>query len=78
MTNANYHHRTMFECLDHSPQLIPGSSADTNGALFYHIEVKCSGIPCPPYDTQKEVTCTVHKVTFDTQVYHMQTVTTKL
>ena len=59
---ANYHgfQRTMFECVDQSPQSIPGSMANTNGALFYHTEVKCNhGIPCPPYDTQKEVTCVV-------------------
>ena len=54
------HHRTMFECVDLNPQSIPGSRADTNGVLFYHTEVKCNhGIPCPPYDTQKEVTCVV-------------------
>ena len=51
--------RTMFECVDRSPETVPASSADTNGALFYHVEVKCNGIPCPPYDTQKEVTCVV-------------------
>jgi len=54
------HHRKMFECVDRNPQSVPGSLADTNGALFYHVEVKCHvGIPCPPYDTQKEVTCVV-------------------
>ena len=54
------HHRTMFECVDQSPQSVPGSIADTNGVLFCHTEVKCNhGIPCPPYDTQKEVTCVV-------------------
>jgi len=54
------HQRTTFECVDRNPESIPGSRADTNGALFYHVEVKCSvGIPCPPYDTQKEVTCVV-------------------
>ena len=57
--NCGFQH-AMFECVDHSPQSVPGSSADTNGALFYHVEVKCGyGIPCPPYDTQKEVTCVV-------------------
>ena len=35
------------------------SSANTNGVIFYHTEVKCNGIPCLPYDTQKEVTCVV-------------------
>jgi len=53
-------HRTMFECVDQNPQSVPDTAADTNGALFYHVEVKCNfGIPCPPYDTQKEVTCVV-------------------
>ena len=59
---AEYHgfHRSTFECVDHSPQSIPGSATDTDGALFYHTEVKCNrGIPCPPYDEQKEVTCVV-------------------
>ena len=59
MADYRGHYRTMFECVDHSPQSVPGSAANTNGALFYHTEVKCNGIPCPPYDTQKEVTCVV-------------------
>ena len=59
MAEYRGHHRSTFECVDHSPQSVPGSSANTNGALFYHTEVKCNGIPCPPYDTQKEVTCVV-------------------
>ena len=60
MAEYHGHHRSTFECVDQSPQSVPGSIADTNGALFYHTEVKCSrGIPCPPYDTQKEVTCVV-------------------
>ena len=54
------HHRAMFECVDQSPQSVPGSIANINAALFYHTEVQCNyGIPCPPYDTQKEVTCVV-------------------
>ena len=60
MAEKHNHHRSMLECVDHSPQTVPGSSANTNGVLFFHTEVKCNyGIPCPPYDTQKEVTCVV-------------------
>ena len=59
MAEYRGHHRTMFECMDQSPQSVPGSAVNTNGALFYHTEVKCNGIPCPPYDKQKEVTCVV-------------------
>jgi len=57
---AHYgHFRTMFECMDRHPQSVPGSAADRDEAAFYHVEAKCNGIPCPPYDTQKEITCTV-------------------
>ena len=60
MAEYKAYHRSMFECVDQYPESVPGSSANTNGALFYHVEVKCNyGLPCPPYDTQKEVTCVV-------------------
>ena len=60
MAERSLHRRTMFECMDHSPQSVPGSISRTYGVLFYHTEVKCNyGIPCPPYDTQKEVMCVV-------------------
>ena len=60
MANRNNYHRTMYECIDHSPQTVPDSAANTNGALFYQTEVKCGyGISCPPYDAQKEVMCVV-------------------
>ena len=60
MAERSTFYRTMFECVDHSPQSVPGSTANTDGVLFYHTEVKCGyGIPCPPYDAQKEVMCVV-------------------
>ena len=59
MAERYNHRRSTFECVDRYPQSVPGSIANTDGALFYHTEVKCNGIPCPPYVTQKEVTCVV-------------------
>jgi len=59
MANSHGHHRTMFECVDQSPESVPGSITNTDGTFVFHTEVKCNGIPCPPYDTQKEVTCVV-------------------
>ena len=59
MAAKHDYRRSTFECVDQSPQSVPGSAVNTNGALFYHTEVKCNGIPCPPYDAQKEVTCVV-------------------
>ena len=57
--HARNHHRTMFECVDGDPEAVPGLAANTNGAVFYHTEASCNGIPCPPYDPQKELTCVV-------------------
>ena len=59
MSHANGHHRTMFECVDKNPNTIPGSAANTNGAEFYHVEANCNGLPCGPYDPEKELTCAV-------------------
>ena len=59
MAERSSHYRTMFECVDQNPESVPGSVPNTDGVLFYHTEVKCNGIPCPPYETQKEVTCVV-------------------
>ena len=53
------HYRTSFECVDGDPDSIPGTAANMNGARFFHTEASCNGMPCPPYDPQKELTCVV-------------------
>ncbi len=56
----NHKHSKTFECVDKDPESIPGSAVDTNGAMLQFNEAKCNvGIPCPPYDSQKEITCAV-------------------
>ena len=60
LTAEHYnHHRSMFECVDFNPESVPGSSSNVNGALFYHTEAECSGLPCPPYDPAKELLCVI-------------------
>ena len=59
MTDHHNHRRTMFTCMDKDAESIPGEAGDTNGALFYHVEATCNGILCPPYDTERELTCAV-------------------
>ena len=59
MTERNTHNRATFECVDKDPECIPGSAGNENGALFYHTEATCTGLPCPPYDSSKELTCAV-------------------
>ena len=59
MSSGNNHHRTMYKCVDKNPNTIPGSAANTNGALLYHVEANCNGLPFGQYDSQKEITCAV-------------------
>ena len=55
------YYRTMYECVDSNPDIFIGSSANTDGAVFYHTEATCNGLPCrtDKYDPQKELTCAV-------------------
>ena len=61
-STASPHHRTMYECMDRYPTSAPGSATNKDGAVFYHVEASCNGVPCPPYDSEKEMTCGVHEV----------------
>ena len=54
--NAKY----LYECIDQAPESVPGlDSSDGSNALLYHVEATCNSLSCPPYDTEKEVTCVV-------------------
>ena len=59
MSEHYSHHRTMFVCVDKDQDSVPGSQAATYGAKFHHTEADCSGMPCPPYNNQKELNCVV-------------------
>ena len=59
MTERHNHKRSMYVCVDRSQGSVSGSQANTNGALFFHVEATCNGLQCPPYDAQKELTCAV-------------------
>ena len=50
----------MFECEDKDQESLPGSHANTNGAIFLHVEANCNtGLPCSPYNNHKELNCVV-------------------
>ena len=51
--------RTMLECVDTDQESLPGGGhANTDGALFYHVEAVCNhGLPCPPYNPTQELNC---------------------
>ena len=53
------HPPSMYECVDKDQESVPGSQANTNGAMFYHVEAKCNGMQCLPYNDYKELNCVV-------------------
>ena len=55
----SHKHNAVYVCVDKDPESIPGSGANTNGALFYHVQAQCNGLLCPPYDKEKELACVV-------------------
>ena len=60
MTDRHTHYKSTYECVDRSQASVYGSHTNTDGTLFYHVEVAdCNGLQCPPYDPQKELTCAV-------------------
>ena len=60
MTTHRNYHRSTYECVDKDPESVSGLNAyDSNNARLYHVEPYCSGISCPPYDAEKELTCVV-------------------
>ena len=59
MTEYHGHHRSSFDCVDVSPDTVPGGAGSTDGALFYYTKASCNGLQCPPYVTNKVVSCAV-------------------
>ena len=56
----SYQGRTTYVCLDKDPEGVEGEGRDTGGATMYHVEAQCNrGLPCPPYDDRKELSCVV-------------------
>ena len=53
------HQRSSFNCVDVNPGIIPGTSANTNGALFYYVDTTCNGLPCAPYENGRILSCAV-------------------
>ena len=54
-----HNHNTVYECVDKDAESISGSVANTDGALFNHVQAQCNGLLCPPYNKEKEFACVV-------------------
>ncbi len=58
--HPGHKHPMVYECVDKDGEAVPGEAHDTNGALFSHVGAVCNvGLPCPPYVTNRAITCVV-------------------
>ena len=54
-----HHYRSSFDCVDVSPDSVPGEVGDSLISLFHYVKATCNGLQCPPYVANKMVTCVV-------------------
>ena len=59
MAELNERYRTEYICVDQSPEQVPGQIGHQGNAHMYPVKAKCGGLACPPYNTQKDITCAV-------------------
>ncbi|XP_073234007.1 uncharacterized protein [Porites lutea] len=62
LMTEHYTHKSQkeFVCIDRNAEYVPGTQANTNGALLYFVEGMCgSHLPCGPYVSGRELTCAV-------------------
>ena len=59
MSERYNHHRSSYTCIDVDPEVIPGEESSTNPSLLYITVTDCDGLPCPPYENQRMLSCVV-------------------
>ena len=60
MSEHKEDYRTMFICVDDSMETIPGTYGHDSSSHLFHVEASCNDVvKCPPYNSEKELTCVV-------------------
>ena len=53
-------HRQTFQCVDSSPEAVPGGGSDFHSARFVYTSAHChQDLACPPYEPNRILSCTV-------------------
>lgn len=53
---------TTYVCIDKDPESVAGLDSEgwnLGSGIFQHVEASCNGMACPPYSSEKELTCVV-------------------
>ncbi|XP_072039110.1 uncharacterized protein [Amphiura filiformis] len=59
MSSHFQHHRSEYICVDNAPEVRQGGYTSQDGSLLYPTEGKCGTLPCSPYFSGRELTCSV-------------------
>ena len=59
MSSHYQHHKSEYICVDRAPEVRQGSYASHDGGLLYATEGNCGSLPCSPYFSGRELTCSV-------------------
>ena len=46
-------------CVDEASEAVPGTAGVEGASLIYFMRAVCNGLPCPPYESNKLLTCAV-------------------
>ena len=46
-------------CVDEASEAVPGTAGVEGASFIYFMRAVCNGLPCPPYETNKLLTCAV-------------------
>ena len=57
MTDNYTHKKATYECVDKDAASVPGSHADINAALIYHVEANCNGLYHVHHMTLRRSSC---------------------
>ena len=59
MTERDNHQRSSYNCVDNNPDVVAGTEGDEDPSLFDYTITDCNGLPCPPYENRRILSCAV-------------------
>ena len=59
MAGHHTHQRSQYLCVDRAPEVRQGGYENQDAAVLYPTEGKCGTLPCSPYFSGRELTCSV-------------------
>lgn len=59
MSEGTGNYRTMYICIDVDMESVPSTSGHMEASDLWHTEVSCLSLPCPPYNSERELGCVV-------------------